>query len=144
MVQSTPSNELLGNELIKEFVERAQQAHKSVQTYMGCENPAPDENTMLTLIETSEQLNIAMSKHQRAVLAARRANGSAQGSPQPQSSSQDPFATTQLQNALPSQPYLRPPPQQYNQQPQQQQQIPTGELRSPYNHAWCFAGSPVD
>ncbi|KAJ9662758.1 hypothetical protein H2198_001207 [Neophaeococcomyces mojaviensis] len=114
MVQSTPPNELLGNELIKEFAERARQAHKSVQNYMGCENPAPDEHTMLTLIETSEQLNIAMSKHQRAVLAARRTTGSAQSSPQPQPNAQDPFSTTQMQNALPPQPAARP--QQHRQE----------------------------
>jgi hypothetical protein len=36
---------------------------------------------MLTLIETNDQLNIAMSKHQRAVLAARKATGLATPSP---------------------------------------------------------------
>lgn len=102
MVQSTPQDELLGNELIKEFAERARQAHKSIQTFMACENPAPDENTMLTLIETSEQLGIAMNKHQRAVLQARKAaGGSANTTPQPQTNPQDPFATTAMQNALP-------------------------------------------
>lgn len=102
MVQSTPQDELLGNELIKEFAERARQAHKSIQTFMACENPAPDENTMLTLIETSEQLGIAMNKHQRAVLQARRAaGGSASTTPQPQANAQDPFSTVAMQNALP-------------------------------------------
>lgn len=52
---------------------------------MNCDNPAPDEDTMLTLIETNEQLSIAMSKHQRAVLQARKALGAATPSPQPQS-----------------------------------------------------------
>ena len=128
MIQSTPPNELLGNELIKEFAERAKQANKSVQQYMACENPAPDENTMLTLIETSEQLSIAMTKHQRAMLNARRAAGqvSAGTSPQPQPNQQDPFSTTAMQNALPPQqplrqqqsPYQQHPPSRY-QQPQQ-------------------------
>jgi hypothetical protein len=35
-------------------------------------NPAPDEDTLLTLIETNDHLSIAMSKHQRALLQARR------------------------------------------------------------------------
>ena len=39
---------------------------------------------MLTLIETNEQLSIAMSKYQRAVLQARKALGQATPSPQPQ------------------------------------------------------------
>lgn len=126
MVQSTPATEFIGNDLIKEFSERARQAHKSVQGYMACDNPAPDEDTMLTLIETSEQLNIAMSKHQRGLLQARKATGQAVQTPPAQQNSQDPFSTTQLQNSLPQQP-LQPQPQsqpyqQYNnyQQPNTQ------------------------
>lgn len=42
---------------------------------MIAENPAPDNDTMLTLIETNEQLNKAMNLHQRAVLSARQAAG---------------------------------------------------------------------
>lgn len=80
-VQSTPQAELLGNELVKEFGDRARSAHKSVQNYMNCENPPPDEDTMLTLIETNDQLNVAMSKHQRAVLQARKAAGLASPTP---------------------------------------------------------------
>ncbi|KAK5945758.1 hypothetical protein PMZ80_002966 [Knufia obscura] len=113
MVQSTPPNELLGNELIKEFAERARQAHKSIQQYMACESPAPDENTMLTLIETSDQLNISMSKHQRAMLQARKSAGLATPSPQPPSNQQDPFSTAAMQNALP--PHQAPLPQQHEQ-----------------------------
>lgn len=58
---------------------------------------------MLTLIETSEQLGIAMNKHQRAVLQARKAAGgsSAGTTPQPQTNPQDPFSTASMQNALP-------------------------------------------
>ena len=81
-VQSTPQSELVGNELVKEFSERARSAHKSIQAYMNCENPSPDEDTMLTLIETNEQLNVAMSKHQRSILQARKAAGMSP-SPQP-------------------------------------------------------------
>ena len=82
-VQSTPQSELVGNDLVKEFAERSRSAHKSIQNYMNCENPSPDEDTMLTLIETNDQLNVAMSKHQRALLQARKAMGLASPSPQP-------------------------------------------------------------
>ena len=75
VVQSTPPNEVLGNELIKEFVERCQSATRSMQDYIHSVNPAPDEDTLLTLIETNDQLATAMSKHQRALLQARRATG---------------------------------------------------------------------
>lgn len=104
MVQSTPQDELIGNELIKEFAERARQAHRSIQDFINSENPAPDESTMLTLIETSEQLGIAMNKHQRAMLQARKAAGhaSANTTPQPQTNPQDPFSTATMQNALPA------------------------------------------
>lgn len=74
-IQSTPSAELLNNDLVKEFAERAQSAQRSIQGYMNSDNPHPDEDTMMTLIETSDQLNIAMSKHQRAVLQARKTMG---------------------------------------------------------------------
>jgi hypothetical protein len=73
LVQSTPPAELQGNDLVKEFAERCQTAQRSVQGYINCDNPAPDDETMQTLIETSEQLSLAASKHQRAVLQARRA-----------------------------------------------------------------------
>ena len=82
-VQSTPQPELVGNELVKEFAERSRAAHKSIQQYMNCDNPQPDEETMLTLIETNDQLNVAMSKHQRAVLQARKAMGLASPGLQP-------------------------------------------------------------
>lgn len=74
-VQSTPQSELLANDLVTEFGGRARNAQKSIQNIMNCQNPAPDPDTMLTLIETNDQLNIAMSKHQRAMLQARKASG---------------------------------------------------------------------
>ncbi|ETI19854.1 hypothetical protein G647_08868 [Cladophialophora carrionii CBS 160.54] len=80
-VQSTPQAELLANDLVKEFADRARAAQKSIQSYMNAQDPAPDPDTMLTLIETNDQLNIAMSKHQRAVLAARKATGLTTPSP---------------------------------------------------------------
>ena len=72
VVQSTPPAEVLGNELIKEFADRCQSASRSMQQYIHADNPAPDEDTLLTLIETNDQLAMAMSKHQRALLQARR------------------------------------------------------------------------
>ena len=72
VVQSTPTNELLNNDLIKEFADRCQSASHSIQGYINSDNPAPDEDTLLTLIETNEQLSNALLKHQRAILQARR------------------------------------------------------------------------
>lgn len=80
-VQSTSQSELLANELVKEFAERAQTAQRSIQGFLNAQNPAPDPDTMLTLIETNDHLNIAMSKHQRAVLQARKSAGLATPSP---------------------------------------------------------------
>lgn len=81
LVQSTPANELLGNELVKEFAERCTAAQRSVHGYISCDNPAPDDDTMLTLIETNEQLSLAASKHQRALLQARRLIGASPSPP---------------------------------------------------------------
>ena len=75
VVQSTPPNEILGNELIKEFVDRCQSASRSIQGYIHSDNPPPDEDTLLTLIETNDQLASAISRHQRALLQARRVIG---------------------------------------------------------------------
>jgi len=86
LVQSTPANELLNNELVKEFAERCTMAQRSIHGYIACDNPAPDDDTMLTLIETNEQLSLAASKHQRAVLQSRRLMG-ASPSPAPSGSS---------------------------------------------------------
>lgn len=83
VVQSTPPAEVLYNELIKEFVERCQSASISIQNYIHSENPPPDEDTLLTLIETNEQLAAAMSRHQRAMLQARKATGHTSPSPSP-------------------------------------------------------------
>jgi hypothetical protein len=74
LVTTTPSAELIsGNELIVEFADRCKSAQASMQQLMDCTDPAPpDEDTFQTLIETYEQLTAALSKHQRALLAARR------------------------------------------------------------------------
>lgn len=74
VVQSTPPNEVLANELIKEFVERCQSASRSIQGYINSEDPRPDEDTLLTLIETNDQISTSLSRYQRAMLQARRMN----------------------------------------------------------------------
>ncbi|KAI1619636.1 hypothetical protein EDD37DRAFT_642765 [Exophiala viscosa] len=95
-VQSTPSAELLSTDLVQEFAERARSAQRSIQGYLNCQHPAPDPDTTLTLIETNDLLNIAMSKHQRAVLQARKSNGLATPSPQPeQEPAQNPLSMPQ-------------------------------------------------
>jgi hypothetical protein len=67
---------------MKEFSDRCQAAAKSLQGYINCTDPAPDEDTMLTLIETIERLSVALSKYHRTVLQARRtmSNQSVNGS----------------------------------------------------------------
>lgn len=75
-VQSTPPAEILENELIAEFSHRCQSASRAIQSYINATNPAPDEDTLLTLIETNDEISVALSKHQRAILNARKALGS--------------------------------------------------------------------
>ncbi len=72
VVQSTPPTEILNHDLIKEFANRCLSASRSIQGYINAEDPAPDNDTLLTLIDTNDQLTMAMSKHQRAVLQARK------------------------------------------------------------------------
>jgi hypothetical protein len=80
LVASTPQAELRDNELIREFADRCQAAQRSVQGYVAAEGPqAPDDDTMQTLIETAELLSLALSKHSRALLQARRAANLAAG-----------------------------------------------------------------
>ncbi|KAI9668507.1 MAG: hypothetical protein M1829_005324 [Trizodia sp. TS-e1964] len=83
VVQSTTPTEVIGNDLIKEFADRCQSASRSIQGYIHAENPAPDDDTLLTLIETNDQLSLAISKHQRALLQARRELASAAAGPSP-------------------------------------------------------------
>ncbi|BCR93325.1 uncharacterized protein AKAW2_10371A [Aspergillus luchuensis] len=86
-VQSTPPAEMLENELIKEFSDRCRTASRFIQNYIHATNPAPDEDTLVTLIEANDELSVALSKHQHALLQARRAQGQS-GSQSPASSSQ--------------------------------------------------------
>lgn len=84
MLQSTPVTEFYNNEMLKEFSMRCQSASRSMQGYIDSTNPAPDEETMLTLIETNDKLSVALSKFQRATLQARKTLGPAAPPIQPE------------------------------------------------------------
>jgi hypothetical protein len=74
-VTCTAPAEFLGNELIAEFADRCRSASRSIQGYMQAENPAPDNDTMESLIDTHEQLQKALAQYQRALLNAKRQAG---------------------------------------------------------------------
>ncbi|KAM5347126.1 hypothetical protein ACJ41O_010131 [Fusarium nematophilum] len=75
VVMNTPPGEILDNDLIKEFADRCSSASRSIQGYMVCENPTPDNDTMENLIDTNEQLQTALNQHKRSVLNARKLLG---------------------------------------------------------------------
>ncbi len=141
VVQSTPPNEVLGNELIKEFVERCQSATRSMQDYIHSDNPAPDEDILLTLIETNDQLATAMSKYQRALLQARRATGVS-----PSSTATGPYEAPAAPANFSSEPrngLFSPPPG-----PPPRKQIPQSEDQNPFGdqheaHGSSDAQAPV-
>ena len=139
VVQSTPSSEVLQNDLIKEFADRCQSASRSIQGYIHSDNPPPDEDTLLTLIETNDFLATAMSKHQRAMLQARKAiSPNPSPNPLPQTYQNGPYeAPSGPPPNLQSQPQRmsftaplsappnRRPPQTYSPPPLQTQPAPT-------------------
>ncbi|KAJ8115751.1 hypothetical protein OPT61_g2680 [Boeremia exigua] len=128
LVQSTPSNELLGNDLVKEFAERCTSAQRSIQGYIACDDPSPDDDTMLTLIETNEQLSLAASKHQRAILQARRVIGASPTPPAQQTPPILPPANV-APAGVPTNSYEPPVPQQHNKVPSPMDSVP----RDPYD-----------
>ncbi|KAJ5385516.1 hypothetical protein N7517_003427 [Penicillium concentricum] len=75
-VQSTPPAELENNDLIKEFIDRCRSGTRCIQGFIHSTNPAPDEDTLLTLIETNDEISVALSQQQRAMLKARKIRGS--------------------------------------------------------------------
>ncbi|CAI7634794.1 unnamed protein product [Penicillium pancosmium] len=93
-VQTTPPVEMEGNELIKEFVDRCQTSSRLLQSYIHCNNPPPDEATLLTLIEANDEISVAISGQQRGLLKARKARGSATTSPASPASSNDATSAT--------------------------------------------------
>jgi hypothetical protein len=116
-VQSTPPTEFNGNELIKEFCTRCQTASRAIQNYIHSTNPAPDESTLQTLIETNDELSVALSKYQHAFLSARKATGNS-GSQSPVSSNG--ATATGTNRPLPVLPV-----------PQRQEQSPSPSVASP-------------
>ncbi|RAH68640.1 VHS and GAT domain-containing protein [Aspergillus aculeatinus CBS 121060] len=92
-VQSTPLTELLENDLITEFSDRCRTASRVIQNYIHATNPAPDEDTLLTLIQTNDELTVALSNHQHALLRARRSQGPS-GSQSPATSSNNETAAS--------------------------------------------------
>ena len=115
VVQSTPPHEVMTNELIKEFVDRCTSASRAVQGYINSENPPPDESTLLTLIETNDQLSMAMSRYQRAMLQARRLTG-VSPNPSQQGGMQEMPSNPNAPNGMngPFNPPAAPPPSHYN------------------------------
>ncbi|CAG8032088.1 unnamed protein product [Penicillium olsonii] len=75
-VQSTPPIELEDNDLVKEFLDRCQTGARLIQGFIHANNPPPDEDTLLTLIETNDEISVAISRQQRAMLKARKLRGS--------------------------------------------------------------------
>ena len=75
-VQTTPLADVETNDLIKEFVDRCRTSSRLIQSYIHATNPSPDEETLLTLIETNDEISVALSQQQRAMLKARKARGS--------------------------------------------------------------------
>ena len=56
---------------------------RSIQGYIHSTNPPPDEDTLLTLIETNDQLSTAISRQERALLQGWRLNSAANNAPAP-------------------------------------------------------------
>ncbi|KAM7216633.1 hypothetical protein V8F06_007948 [Rhypophila decipiens] len=75
VVTCTAPSEMLSNDLIKEFADRCLSASRSIQGYMSATNPAPDNDTMESLLDTNEQLQSSLNLHQRAVLNAKKQLG---------------------------------------------------------------------
>ncbi|KAK4125118.1 hypothetical protein N657DRAFT_354295 [Parathielavia appendiculata] len=112
VVACTLPSEVLSNDLFKEFADRCSSASRSIQGYMSAENPAPDNDTMESLIDTNEQLQQALNHHHRALLQAKKQLGqgdarSSTSNPAPQSRShhqQPPAPVGQQQRAAPPAP----------------------------------------
>ncbi|KAI9847418.1 MAG: hypothetical protein M1838_000913 [Thelocarpon superellum] len=132
VVQSTPTSEVLQNDLIAEFAQRCASASQSIQSYIHSDDPTPDDDTLLTLIETNEQLSLAMSRHQRAVLQARKLQvtrpASEAASAGEGSHASDPFADTIQHAPDASHPYLRTAPDEGDSNSYQPQQPPHDDM----------------
>lgn len=111
VVASTPPSEVLSNDLIKEFSDRCSSASRSIQAYMTAEDPAPDNDTMESLIDTNEQLQQALNQHRRAVLQAKKQlgpNDNRSSSPSPTSSQQHQLSQSSDSRPVPPLPGRNP------------------------------------
>lgn len=84
---------MLSNDLIKEFADRCLSASRSIQGYMSATDPAPDTETMESLIDTNEQLQQALNLHHRAMLYARKQLGEGNGGQSQSPTDRTPDAT---------------------------------------------------
>jgi hypothetical protein len=69
LVQSTPRGEILRHDLIREFAERCKLAYKSMRGFINAD-PQPDTDTLITLIETNDNLALSLKAHKHAVARA--------------------------------------------------------------------------
>ena len=115
LVQSTPPAEILDNELIKEFCHRCRSASRVIGNYVHSTNPAPDEDTLVTLIEANDELSVSLSKHQRAILNARKSLGN--------TSDESPASSGEVAPSDAARPVPAPPLPQRN-EPSQPQSSP--------------------
>jgi hypothetical protein len=126
-VQTTPQAEIEENELIREFVDRCQTSSRLIQSYIHATNPAPDEDTLLTLIEANDEISVAMSQQQRAMLKARKARGAMSPTSSNVNSPSPPASETMA--SPPSHSISREPAQRASRSPEQQS-APLVELPS--------------
>lgn len=71
-LQTTPLLEFTKSELLPEFANRCQQLSGELQQYMNVPQ-LPDEDTMLTMVDTNDKLSAALSRYRRDLIAARKA-----------------------------------------------------------------------
>ncbi|TQS34941.1 hypothetical protein Golomagni_04657 [Golovinomyces magnicellulatus] len=72
ILKLSSSSETINNELTLELADRCRLASSSIQMFISADNPAPDNDSMELLIDTNEMISKALSKHQRAILNARK------------------------------------------------------------------------
>lgn len=107
IVKSTPLNELEDNVLMKEFLDRCQSAQRILQGYIQSTDPAPDQDTLLTLIQTNEEISVAISRQQRAIFKARNLTGPSSPNSPNETTSPAPIASGAV--PLPVAPTSTPP-----------------------------------
>lgn len=102
------------DEMISQMAERTRRASRSFQGYIDSTNPRPDNDTMQTLINTYQAVNVALIKYWQAVLNARKSLPAPQPQQPPQQNGQQ--QSTWVDWA--SQRVSPPPPQTDNAMPQ--------------------------